>query len=56
MAETIRRDGAFYSATGAARISHIDVRDIAAVAVAALTTGDHQGKAYTLTGPEALSL
>ena len=33
----------------------IDVRDIAAVAVAALTRPGHAGKTYTLTGPEALS-
>jgi uncharacterized protein YbjT (DUF2867 family) len=55
MAPTIRAEGAFYSASGQARISHIDVRDIAAVAVAALTTADHNGHVYTLTGPEALT-
>ena len=38
MAPTIRAESAFYSASGQARISHIDVRDIAAVAVAALTS------------------
>jgi uncharacterized protein YbjT (DUF2867 family) len=31
------------------------VRDIAAVAVKALTEPNHEGKAYTLTGPEALT-
>lgn len=55
MAETIKAEGAFYSASGQAKISHVDVRDIAAVAVEALTTPNHAGKAYTLTGPEALS-
>jgi uncharacterized protein YbjT (DUF2867 family) len=40
---------------GQARISHIDVRDIAAVAVAALTTEGHKKEIYTLSGPEALS-
>jgi uncharacterized protein YbjT (DUF2867 family) len=55
MAPTIRAEGAFYSASGQARISHIDVRDIAAVAVAALTTEGHEGQVYTLTGPEALT-
>jgi uncharacterized protein YbjT (DUF2867 family) len=55
MAATIRAEGAFYSASGQARISHIDVRDIAAVAVAALTTDRHVGQIYTLTGPEALT-
>jgi uncharacterized protein YbjT (DUF2867 family) len=36
-------------------LSFIDVRDIAAVAYAALTDKTHEGKAYTLTGGEALS-
>jgi uncharacterized protein YbjT (DUF2867 family) len=55
MAPTIKAEGAFYSASGQARISHIDVRDIAAVAVAALTSAGNEGRIYTLTGPEALT-
>jgi uncharacterized protein YbjT (DUF2867 family) len=55
MGETIKAEAAFYSATGEAKISHVDVRDIAAVAVKALTQPTQEGKAYTLTGPEALS-
>ncbi len=55
MSETIRAEGAFYSASGNAKISHVDVRDIAAVAIQALTGGNHDGRAYTLTGPEALT-
>ena len=55
MGETIKAEGAFYSASGKAKISHVDVRDIAAVAVKALTEPNHEGKAYTLTGPEALT-
>ena len=55
MGETIKTEAAFYSASGEARISHVDVRDIAAVAVKALTDSSHVGKAYTLTGPEALT-
>ena len=55
MAPTIRAEGAFYSASDQARISHIDVRDIATVAVAALTTEGHEEQIYTLTGPEALT-
>lgn len=55
MAPTIRTEGAFYTASDEARISHVDVRDIAAVAVAALTTEVHQEQSYTLTGPEALT-
>jgi uncharacterized protein YbjT (DUF2867 family) len=34
--------------------SFIDVRDIAASAAAALTTSKHDGKAFNITGPEAL--
>ncbi|WP_369387944.1 NAD(P)H-binding protein [Streptomyces sp. CG1] len=33
----------------------IDPRDVAEVAVAALTTPDHAGRTYTLTGPELLN-
>ncbi len=55
MIGSIQADSAFYSASGKARISHVDVRDIAAVAVKALTQGGHEGKAYTLTGPESLT-
>src|SRR5262245_59582441 len=56
MAPMIRAEGVFYSASGEARISHIDVRDIAGVAVIALTSEPHhEGQTYTLTGPEALT-
>jgi len=55
MGETIKAEGAFYSASGKAKISHVDVRDIAEVAVKALTEPNHEGKAYTLTGPESLT-
>jgi uncharacterized protein YbjT (DUF2867 family) len=37
------------------QVSPIDIRDIAAAAVKTLTEDGHEGKAYTLTGPEALS-
>ena len=46
MAPTIKAESAFYSASGQARISHIDVRDIAAVAVAALVAAGHE-KVFT---------
>lgn len=39
---------------GTAKTSFIDARDIAAVAVLALTETDHTNKTYTLTGSEAL--
>ena len=55
MGETIRAEAVFYSASGEAKISHVDVRDIAEVAVKALTDPSHQEKSYTLTGPQALT-
>lgn len=55
MSETIKAESAFYSASGEAKIAHVDVRDIAAVAVKALTESTHAGKAYTLTGLDALT-
>ena len=38
------------------KIAFVDARDIAQVAVAALTREGHAGKTYTLTGDESLSL
>jgi uncharacterized protein YbjT (DUF2867 family) len=52
---TIKSQGRFYAAIGDAKVSVVDVRDNAAVAVAALTGDGHEGQTYTLTGPEALS-
>lgn len=54
-AESIRSQGAFYQPGPDFRHSMIDVRDIASVAVRTLTEDGHAGKAYPLTGPEALS-
>ena len=54
-APTINAQSAFYGSEGDGRVSHIDIRDVAAVAVKALTEDGHVGKAYTLTGPEALT-
>jgi uncharacterized protein YbjT (DUF2867 family) len=50
----IRATGALHLPAADARLSFIDVRDIAAVALAALTDPRHAGRAYTLTGREAL--
>jgi uncharacterized protein YbjT (DUF2867 family) len=49
------RSGAIYEAAGDGATSFVDVRDIAAVALAALTKPGHAGKIYTLTGPAALT-
>jgi uncharacterized protein YbjT (DUF2867 family) len=51
----IAADRTFYAPLGEGRIAMVDVRDIAAVAVAVLTTGGHAGKTHEVTGPEALS-
>ena len=38
-----------------ARVSVLDVRDIAAVAAIALTESGHEGATYTLTGPASIT-
>lgn len=57
---SIKSKNAFYLPAEDAKVSFVDVRDIAAIAVKTLTDDDdgngrHNGKAYTITGPEALS-
>jgi uncharacterized protein YbjT (DUF2867 family) len=52
-AEQIKQ-GAFTNGPAAKRIALIDARDIAAVAVAALTEEGHVGKTYNLNGTELL--
>jgi len=54
-APSIRSQGAFYVAMGDAKVSYLDIGDIAAVAVKALQGGAHAGKTYELHGPEAIS-
>ena len=52
----IRSQGAFYTPAGDAKVSFVDVRDIAAVAVKSLINDNQQkGSAYNITGGEALS-
>ncbi len=52
---TVKTQNTIYGAQGNGAVSHIDIRDIASVAVRVLSGGDHEGKAYSLTGPEALT-
>src|SRR6202011_1940600 len=54
-ASSIRAQGAFYVAMGDAKVSYLDVGDIAVVAVKALQGGAHAGKIYELNGPEAVA-
>jgi uncharacterized protein YbjT (DUF2867 family) len=55
MAGSIKAQGALYTPAADASISHIDARDIARVAAGVLTTSGHDGRAYDLSGPQALS-
>ena len=53
---SIKGNNAFYLPLEDAKVSLVDVRDIAAVAVKSLTDEDlHKNKTYLITGPEALS-
>jgi uncharacterized protein YbjT (DUF2867 family) len=52
---SIKNQNCFYAPLGDAHITLIDVRDVAAVAVAALTEDGHNGQKYSITGGEALS-
>ena len=55
-APSIRAQSAFYQSTGNAKISHLDLRDIAAAATKILRSpAQHAEKIYELNGPEALS-
>lgn len=54
LAEMVK-GGTIYQPAGKSRASFVDTRDIAAVAVAALTEPGHDGKAYDVTGPELLN-
>jgi uncharacterized protein YbjT (DUF2867 family) len=54
-AQSIKEKSAFFAAAGEARISAVDIRDLAEVAVAALTDSRHKNMSYSLTGPEALT-
>jgi uncharacterized protein YbjT (DUF2867 family) len=51
----IAKDGRFMAPIGDARVSAVDVRDIAALAATVLTEDGHEGKTYTITGPAAVT-
>jgi len=55
--QTIKNQNAFYLPTRDGKVSFVDVRDIAAVAVNVLTKNrsQHENKAYDITGRETLS-
>lgn len=53
--EAITKYGVYPQPIGPTGISRVDVRDIATAAVNAFTQPGHDGKSYTLAGPEALT-
>jgi uncharacterized protein YbjT (DUF2867 family) len=53
--DVILNYGVYPQPIGNAGISNVDVRDIAEVAVAALTTNGHNKKIYNLVGPEVMT-
>jgi uncharacterized protein YbjT (DUF2867 family) len=55
--QTTKNQNAFYLPAGDGKISFVDARDVAAVAVEVLTKNgsQHLNKVYEITGPEALS-
>jgi uncharacterized protein YbjT (DUF2867 family) len=55
-APTIASEGVFYLPLEHARLAPVDVEDIAKAAFALLHGDGHEGKAYEMTGPEALTM
>src|SRR5262245_20272631 len=55
-ASSIRKEGRIYGCMRDGRAPFVDVRDIAAVVVGVLTGSGHEGKAYDVTGPAALTM
>lgn len=49
-------DGVIRGAWGEGRMAYVDVRDVAAVAAHVLLADGHEGAAYELTGPQALTV
>jgi uncharacterized protein YbjT (DUF2867 family) len=54
-ASLVAADGTFFGSAGHGRVSTIDVRDVAAAAVAVLLQDGHERQTIDLTGPEALT-
>jgi uncharacterized protein YbjT (DUF2867 family) len=54
-ADGIHQAGAVFLPAAGAKVAMVDPRDVAEVAAVALTTDGHEGRAYELTGPAAVS-
>jgi len=53
---TIVAENALFLPMGNAKLSPVDIEDIAKVAFAVLLNGGHEAKSYDMTGPEALTM
>jgi uncharacterized protein YbjT (DUF2867 family) len=53
---SIREHGAMYWGVGEGRLGLLDVRDFASVIFKVIEGTGHEGKTYTLTGPESLTM
>jgi uncharacterized protein YbjT (DUF2867 family) len=53
---SILNQGALFLPMADARIASIDIGDIAEIAADVLTSSGHEGEAYPITGPEALTM
>jgi uncharacterized protein YbjT (DUF2867 family) len=51
----VRQAHSFFAPAAGAKIAMIDPRDVADVAAQVLSTDGHDGRAYELTGPEAVT-
>ncbi|MBW4567631.1 MAG: SMP-30/gluconolactonase/LRE family protein [Tolypothrix carrinoi HA7290-LM1] len=54
-AKTIAEQSSIFSTVGDAKISHVDAKDVAAVAAVCLSESGHENKSYVLTGAEAIA-
>lgn len=55
LGDMIRAQSAIFSSAGEGAVSYVDARDIGRVAAHVLTEMGHEGQAYDLTGPAALT-
>ena len=54
-ARALRETGELYAGSGESRAAFTDTRDLADAAVTVLTEQGHDGRGYTITGPESLT-
>lgn len=54
-AHALRTRGELHAPAGSATVSFVDTRDLVAATVAVFANSGHDGKAYAITGPAALS-